>query len=81
MRVVAVAAEADDRELRGADDVPAGAGAQRGLGVLGERDAVRDRLAERGQPVLRLCTINPRTTFEDVERTIERMEELSESCA
>ena len=27
-----------------------------------------------GRVVLRLCTINPRTTFEDVERTIERME-------
>ena len=33
-----------------------------------------------GRVVLRLCTINPRTTFEDVERTIERMEELSGSC-
>jgi hypothetical protein len=29
---------------------------------------------------LRLCTINPRTTFEDIERTIERMEALSGSC-
>ena len=27
-----------------------------------------------GRVVLRLCTINPRTTFADVERTIERME-------
>ena len=27
-----------------------------------------------GRTVLRLCTINPRTTFADVERTIERME-------
>jgi aromatic-L-amino-acid/L-tryptophan decarboxylase len=27
-----------------------------------------------GRVVLRLCTINPRTTFQDVERTIERME-------
>jgi aromatic-L-amino-acid/L-tryptophan decarboxylase len=35
---------------------------------------VGDRVA------LRLCTINPRTTFEDIERTIERMEELSGSC-
>jgi glutamate/tyrosine decarboxylase-like PLP-dependent enzyme len=34
-----------------------------------------------GRAVLRLCTMNPRTTFEDVERTIERMEELSGSCA
>jgi aromatic-L-amino-acid decarboxylase len=34
-----------------------------------------------GRAVLRLCTINPRTTFADVERTIERMESLSESCA
>jgi len=30
-----------------------------------------------GRVVLRLCTINPRTTFEDVERTIERMESVS----
>jgi glutamate/tyrosine decarboxylase-like PLP-dependent enzyme len=34
-----------------------------------------------GRVVLRLCTINPRTTIEDIERTIERMEALSESCA
>jgi aromatic-L-amino-acid/L-tryptophan decarboxylase len=34
-----------------------------------------------GRVALRLCTINPRTTFEDIERTIERMEELSGSCA
>jgi hypothetical protein len=30
-----------------------------------------------GRVALRMCTINPRTTFEDVERTIERIEELS----
>jgi aromatic-L-amino-acid/L-tryptophan decarboxylase len=30
-----------------------------------------------GRAVLRLCTINPRTTFEDIDRTIERMEELT----
>jgi aromatic-L-amino-acid decarboxylase len=29
-----------------------------------------------GRVVLRLCTINPRTTFADVERTIERMESV-----
>ena len=29
-----------------------------------------------GRVVLRLCTINPRTTNEDVERTIERMSEV-----
>jgi aromatic-L-amino-acid/L-tryptophan decarboxylase len=34
-----------------------------------------------GRVALRMCTINPRTTFEDVERTIERMEAVSESCA
>ena len=28
----------------------------------------------RGRTVLRLCTINPRTTFEEIEETIERME-------
>jgi aromatic-L-amino-acid decarboxylase len=30
-----------------------------------------------GRVALRLCTINPRTTFEDVERTIERMEAVA----
>jgi aromatic-L-amino-acid decarboxylase len=34
-----------------------------------------------GRVVLRLCTINPRTTEDDIERTIERMERLSGSCA
>jgi aromatic-L-amino-acid/L-tryptophan decarboxylase len=33
-----------------------------------------------GRVALRLCTINPRTTFEDIERTIERMEAVSGSC-
>jgi hypothetical protein len=28
--------------------------------------------------VLRLCTINPRTTFEEIEATIERMERLAD---
>ena len=31
----------------------------------------------RGRTVLRFCTINPRTTFEDIEATIERMEWFS----
>jgi glutamate/tyrosine decarboxylase-like PLP-dependent enzyme len=29
-----------------------------------------------GRVALRLCTINPRTTFEEIERTIERMESV-----
>ena len=33
-----------------------------------------------GRVALRLCTINPRTTFEEIDRTIERMEALSGSC-
>jgi aromatic-L-amino-acid/L-tryptophan decarboxylase len=33
-----------------------------------------------GRVALRLCTINPRTTPDDVELTIDRMEELAESC-
>jgi glutamate/tyrosine decarboxylase-like PLP-dependent enzyme len=32
-----------------------------------------------GRVALRLCTINPRTTFADIERTIDRLDELSES--
>jgi aromatic-L-amino-acid/L-tryptophan decarboxylase len=31
----------------------------------------------RGQTVLRLCTINPRTTFEEIEETIARMERVA----
>ena len=31
----------------------------------------------RGQTVLRLCTINPRTTFEEIDRTVERIAELA----
>ena len=31
----------------------------------------------RGRTVLRLCTINPRTTFEEIEETIERMERFA----
>jgi len=31
----------------------------------------------RGRTVLRFCTINPRTTFEEIESTIERMERFS----
>ncbi len=31
----------------------------------------------RGQTVLRLCTINPRTTFEEIEETIDRMERVA----
>jgi aromatic-L-amino-acid/L-tryptophan decarboxylase len=34
-----------------------------------------------GRVALRLCTINPRTTFEDIERTIDRLEAVSGSCA
>jgi aromatic-L-amino-acid/L-tryptophan decarboxylase len=33
-----------------------------------------------GRVALRMCTINPRTTFEDIERTIERMEAVSKTC-
>ena len=45
-------------------------------------DTVRDGYAApsttvlRGQTVLRLCTINPRTTFDEIEETIERMERV-----
>ena len=30
-----------------------------------------------GRTVLRLCTVNPRTTREDVEATLARVEELA----
>ena len=32
--------------------------------------------SEGGRTVLRFCTINPRTTFEEIEATIERMERV-----
>ena len=32
----------------------------------------------RGRTVLRFCTLNPRTTFEDIEATIERMEQFTD---
>ena len=35
----------------------------------------------RGQTVLRLCTINPRTTFEEIEETIERMERAATAAS
>jgi hypothetical protein len=31
----------------------------------------------RGRPALRLCALNPRTTNEDIEGTIERLESLA----
>ncbi len=34
----------------------------------------------RGRTALRLCTINPRTTREDVERTIDRLTELAQGA-
>ncbi len=33
-----------------------------------------------GRVALRFCTINPRTTFQDIDATIERMEAVSGSC-
>ncbi len=32
----------------------------------------------RGRPALRLCTLNPRTTDEDIEQTIEKLEKLAD---
>jgi aromatic-L-amino-acid/L-tryptophan decarboxylase len=34
-----------------------------------------------GRVALRMCTINPRTTFNDVDETIWRLDALSDSCA
>jgi hypothetical protein len=31
----------------------------------------------RGRTLLRLCTINPRTTDEDIDRTVDRLAELA----
>jgi glutamate/tyrosine decarboxylase-like PLP-dependent enzyme len=49
------------------------------------RAAVRDGFAAPsstvldGRPVLRLCTINPRTTFADIDATLTRLEQLARS--
>jgi hypothetical protein len=34
-----------------------------------------------GRVALRMCTINPRTTFNDIDETIWRLDALSGSCA
>ena len=41
-----------------------------------DRYALPSTTTVGGRVVLRLCTINPRTTEGDIERTIERMSEL-----
>jgi glutamate/tyrosine decarboxylase-like PLP-dependent enzyme len=45
--------------------------------VIGDGFAMLSSTALRGRPVLRLCTINPRTTATDLEATIERLEQLA----
>lgn len=34
----------------------------------------------RGIPALRLCTINPRTTFDDIRGTIDRLDRFAQEC-
>src|SRR3954452_10067328 len=46
-------------------------------GMVAEGYAAPSTTVLRGRTVLRLCTINPRTTFEDIEATIERMERIA----
>ena len=46
--------------------------------MLAEGWAAPSTTVLRGQTVLRLCTINPRTTFSEIEETIERMERAAD---
>ncbi|MDQ3010007.1 MAG: aminotransferase class I/II-fold pyridoxal phosphate-dependent enzyme [Acidobacteriota bacterium] len=43
--------------------------------------AFANSTALRGQTVMRLCTINPRTTEEDMRATIEKLEQLAHQAA
>lgn len=45
--------------------------------VVAEGFAAPSSTVLRGRTVLRMCTINPRTTDEDVDRTVERIAELA----
>jgi len=45
--------------------------------IIADETAMISSTLVRGRPVLRFCTINPRTTEEDLERTIERFEALA----
>ena len=45
--------------------------------MAGDGYALPSSTVLAGRVALRLCTINPRTTFAEVERTIERMESVS----
>jgi len=44
--------------------------------LLHDGTAVISSSEPRGRSVLRLCTINPRTTDEDLQRTMDRLGEL-----
>ena len=43
--------------------------------------AFANSTALRGQTVMRLCTINPRTTEEDIRATIRKLEQLAHEAA
>jgi glutamate/tyrosine decarboxylase-like PLP-dependent enzyme len=45
--------------------------------MIAEGYAAPSTTVLRGRTVLRLCTINPRTTFEDIEGTIAAMERIA----
>ena len=59
----------------GADDSRVSAG------TVSEGWAAPSTTVLRGQTVLRLCTINPRTTFKEIEETIERMERAATAAS
>ena len=67
------------RPSSGSSASPATGGDESRISAATVRDgyAAPSTTVLRGRTVLRLCTINPRTTFEEIEATIERMERLS----
>ena len=71
-----MSAAAGDRVLTrdGADDSRVSAA------MVAEGWAAPSTTVLRGQTVLRLCTINPRTTFSEIEETIERMQRAASAA-
>jgi aromatic-L-amino-acid/L-tryptophan decarboxylase len=90
-RVIALAERAQ-RAIEATDNLEIVTPAQLGIVTFAPREGDADALVERvvadgfaapsstvlrGRTVLRLCTINPRTTDDDIDRTVERISQLA----